>query len=303
MEPVVIVADASLQEEPMPEPDRRSARIPKLTLPSPPAGDSAAVAEAARMLVAADNPVILAGRVARTPKGLDLLVELAETLQAPVQDRRFRMNFPSRHQLYGGGDIASADVILGLELANFWFATHKQTPVNCMGMENQSRTKPGAKLISIFSGDLFAKSNYQDFGRYTELDLAIAADSEATLPALIEACKRLITADRRTALEERGKKLAKAARQSRDRALADAALGLGRQPDQHGACVGRIVGPPATRRLVAGVGGRVLQSLADAPVGLPQTLSIYRTAKAPTASATALRRPSAPLWPIRSTVA
>src|SRR6266566_3515269 len=33
MAPVVIVADASLQEEPMPESDRRTARIPKLTLP------------------------------------------------------------------------------------------------------------------------------------------------------------------------------------------------------------------------------------------------------------------------------
>src|SRR5437899_7802759 len=73
MEPVVIVADASLQEEPMPDADRRALRIPKLTLPSPPAGDSAAVAEAARMLVAADAPVIVAGRVARTPNGLRLL--------------------------------------------------------------------------------------------------------------------------------------------------------------------------------------------------------------------------------------
>ena len=63
MEPVVIVADAVLQEEPMSEADRRTARIPKLTLPSPPAGDSGAVAEAAKMLVAAENPVIVAGRV------------------------------------------------------------------------------------------------------------------------------------------------------------------------------------------------------------------------------------------------
>src|ERR1700720_4704534 len=45
-EPVVIVADAVLQEEPMPGADRRTARIPKLTLSAPPAGDSGAVAEA-----------------------------------------------------------------------------------------------------------------------------------------------------------------------------------------------------------------------------------------------------------------
>ncbi len=94
-EPVVIVADAVLQEEPMPEADRRNARIPKLALSAPPAGDSGAVAEVAKLLVAAENPVIVAGRAARTPQGIGLLVELAETLQAPVQDRHFRMNFPS----------------------------------------------------------------------------------------------------------------------------------------------------------------------------------------------------------------
>src|SRR5271154_259325 len=82
MEPVVIVAEAVLQEEPMSEADRRGARIPKLTLSSPPAGDSGAVAEAARMLVAAEDPVIIAGRAARTPAGLKLLVELADLLQA-----------------------------------------------------------------------------------------------------------------------------------------------------------------------------------------------------------------------------
>src|SRR5262249_60619979 len=129
----------------------------------------------------------------------------------------------SRHPLYGGGDVSSADVILGLELADFWHATHRQTPVNRMGMEAQSRVKPGAKLISICSGDLFGRSNYQDFGRYEEVDLAIAADAEATLPALIEACRRLITADRKRAFEERGRKLRDAARQARERSREEAA--------------------------------------------------------------------------------
>jgi len=38
----------------------------------------------------------------------------------------------------------------------------------------------------------------------------MAADAEATLPALTEACKRLITADRRRVFDERGKKLGEA---------------------------------------------------------------------------------------------
>src|SRR6516225_1383895 len=55
MGPVVIVADAVLQEEPVPEADRRNLRVPKLAPAGPPAADSAAIAEAARMLVAAQN--------------------------------------------------------------------------------------------------------------------------------------------------------------------------------------------------------------------------------------------------------
>jgi len=230
MEPVVIVADAVLQEEPMPDADRRSARIPKLTMPSPPAGDYGAVAEAAKMLVAAEEPVIVAGRVARTPSGLKLLVELAELLQCPVQDRRFRMNFPSAHPLYNGGSLATADLIMGLEIPNFWDVTHTQTPLNRMGMESRSTIKPGAKLITIYSGDLTEKSNYQDLGRYAEVDLAIAADAEATLPYLIEACKKLITADRRSTFQTRGVKYAEAAKKTREQALEQATYGWDASP-------------------------------------------------------------------------
>src|SRR3954467_2625917 len=67
MGPVVIVADAVLQEEPIPEADRHALRVPKLTLAAPPAGDPSAIAEAARLLVAAHNPGIVARR--RRPPG------------------------------------------------------------------------------------------------------------------------------------------------------------------------------------------------------------------------------------------
>ena len=43
--------------------------------------------EVAKLLVAAENPVIVADRMARTPAGIQALVELAETLQCGVVDR------------------------------------------------------------------------------------------------------------------------------------------------------------------------------------------------------------------------
>jgi acetolactate synthase-1/2/3 large subunit len=221
MMPVLLVADGELQEEPVEE--RHPLRIPKLTLAAPPQGDSGAVAETARLLVATENPVILADRAARTPAGMKLLVELAETLQAPVIDQGGRMNFPSRHPLNQAGGralLANADVILGLELWDFWGTVNNYR--DQQERTWRSITKPDAKLVSITASDLYTKSNYQDFQRYPEVDIAMAADAEATLPALIEACKRLITADRKRAFEDRGKKLAAAHQQAKEAARTEA---------------------------------------------------------------------------------
>src|SRR5580704_9536721 len=223
MEPIVIVADAVLQEEPLSDADRAKLQIPKLTLASAPAGDYGAVKEAAKMLVNAESPTIIAGRVARTPEGIQLLVELAETLQAPIIDKHFRMNFPTTHPLYGAGSVGTADVLLGLEVPDMWQNTHSQTPVNKMGMESKRITKPGAKVITIFAGDLYGKSNYQDFGRYDEVDLAIAADAQATLPFLIDECRKLITPERKAVIQGRAAKLAEVSRRNRERDIEQAA--------------------------------------------------------------------------------
>jgi acetolactate synthase-1/2/3 large subunit len=210
MEPVVIVADSELQERPISDKDKL--RVQRVTRTSPPQGDSGAVSETAKLLVAAQNPVIVADRAARTPAGMKHLVELAETLQAAVIDQGGRMNFPSRHPLNQSGrgraTIGEADVILGLELTDFWGTVNSYR--DQQERSSRSITKAGTKLISITAGDLYIKSNYQDFERYPEIDIAMAADAEATLPALTEAVKKLITADRKTAFQARGAKLATA---------------------------------------------------------------------------------------------
>ena len=93
--------------------------------------------------------------------------------------------------------IAGADVILGLEVADF-LGNDQLLPRSAACASSEPLcTKRDAKLISITANDLYMKSNYQDFQRYTEVDLAMAADAEATLPSLIEAVKRLLTDDRK----------------------------------------------------------------------------------------------------------
>src|SRR5580700_2985860 len=222
MAPVLLVADSEIQENPIAA--DAPLHIPKLTLASPPQGDSGSVAEAARLLVQAQNPLIVVDRYVRTQAGIDLLVELAETLQAPVIDQAGRMNFPTRHPLNHSSRrnavVANADVIMGLEATDFWSA------LNTMHDQVRRTTHPimknEAKLISISTGDLYTKANYQDFYRYTGVDLAMAADPEATLPSLIEETKRLITADRKRALQDRGAKLATAHDRALEQARTDA---------------------------------------------------------------------------------
>lgn len=230
MMPVLLVADGDLQEDPIENRDKL--RIPKLTLAAPPQGDSGAVAEAAKLLVAAENPVLIADRAARTPAGMKLIVELAETLQAPVIDQGGRMNFPTRHPLNHTDRsrplVTGADVILGLELTDFWGTVNSFRDQAVRS--SQLLTKPGTKVISITAGDLYTKSNYQDFQRYPEVDLAIAADAEATLPSLIEAVKKLLTADRKRALEARGAKLQTAHNDMLERARLEASYAWDASP-------------------------------------------------------------------------
>ena len=230
MMPVLIVADGDLQERAI-EPGQ-SLHIPKLPTMAPPQGDSGAVAEAARLLVAAENPVLVADRAARTPAGMKLLVDLAEALQAPVIDQWGRLNFPVRHPLNHSdnarGLIANADVILGLELTDFWGTVNAYRDQQVR--TSRSITKAGAKLISITAGDLYAKGNMQDLQRYPEVDLAIQADAEATLPSLIEAVKRQLTDARKRVFADRGAKLAAQRLQLLEQARAAAAYSWDASP-------------------------------------------------------------------------
>ena len=93
MAPALVVLDAALQKAPL----QKATPVPPISPPRFPSADAGAVEEIARMLVEADNPRIVAGLAARTQEGIDLLVELAELLQAPVDGGGARLNFPSRH--------------------------------------------------------------------------------------------------------------------------------------------------------------------------------------------------------------
>ncbi len=229
MEPVMITCDIELQEADLAHAGKP--RIPKISRPAQPQGDTAALREAAKLLVAAEKPVIIADRACRSQQGVKLMVELAEALGAPVVDNGWRTNFPSTHDLALSGMrqalVRDADVILLLEVNDPWgnlntFADPHKT--------QRSITKPDAKVITVSMQDVYTKSNYQDFQRFQAVDLAIGGDAEATLPDLIEAVKRAMTSERKAASSQRAATCAKLHRQMIERDKQAAAIGWDASP-------------------------------------------------------------------------
>ncbi len=154
-------------------------RAPKPS-PSLPAPES--VAEAARLLAAARNPIIIAKASGRDPKAVPALVSLAEALGAPVFDQNnLYVNFPQNHPLHMGFDatphLEAADVLLVVESDVPWFP-HLKEP------------RAEAKVIQVAVDPLFSRYPIRGF----PADVALAGTPRLTLGALAEATARLIDA-------------------------------------------------------------------------------------------------------------
>ena len=229
MGPVVIVMDGHLQEA---EVGTAVPRVPALSPTVPPQGDSGALREAAELLVNAERPVILVDRAARSPEGMTRLVELDEALQAPVVDRAGRLNFPTNHYLNhssrAGRLVSEADVILGLELYDFWGNVSNMRDL--VHREATAIAPADAKLVSLGVNDLFIKSNYQSFQRYLPVDLSIAGDAEATLPSLTEEVKRMMSPERRAGNTEREEAMRRAYDEMRQQAQVEATYAWNASP-------------------------------------------------------------------------
>ena len=244
--PVMISIDTSYQQEPNRERARLS--IPAYRPTSPPQGETGAVREAARLLVRAAAPVIAVDRAARTQRGVDLLIELAELLQAPVLDLRGRMNFPNTHPLCRQIEqvedlIGKADVVIGLELGSFWSTVNTFIDNNRDGEgETRAIAKKGTRLISISASTLAIKANYQDFQKLQVVDVEMAADAEATLPLLIQEVRSALTADRKRVIEARGNALRAEWKKLQEAMLVEARKGWDASPISTGRITLELLG-------------------------------------------------------------
>ncbi|MEO7744502.1 MAG: thiamine pyrophosphate-dependent enzyme [Usitatibacter sp.] len=222
-EPVLINCDMDLQEEAI---HAENLKIPKLSRSRPPQGERAALAEAAKWLAGAQNPVIIADRCARNQEGVKLLVELAESLQAPVVDLGGRMNFPMTHPLCHNEArralVREADVVLLLEVGDPWGQFNSMSDPH---KEIRYGAKKDVRIVNLSMQDVYIRSNYQDHQRYMPVDLAINGDAQASLPALIEEVGKLSTDDMKRRRTARGEQLKDAYQKQKRRARDEAAIG------------------------------------------------------------------------------
>jgi acetolactate synthase I/II/III large subunit len=190
MGPVLITLNDWMQENSITS-LRNSLTIPAYHPAVPPVGDPQALAAAAKMLVAAQYPVIVADRVVSSQAGMDQLVALAEVLGAPVLNRASRICMPTDHpaNLTGldSSVIAKADVLLFLGVDDVW-GTINGVP-DTVSRTGRRIAKPDAKLIVLAIDDYSARGNIQDQQHAYDADLEIVGDPEASVPYLIEAVR------------------------------------------------------------------------------------------------------------------
>lgn len=225
--PVYLCFDAALQEQRL----DATVPIPDISRYAPPSlaqADPAALETAARWLIDAEHPIILADYVGRNPDAVKSLVRLAESLAIPVIDLGSRFNFPNTHPLDLTGAEAellpNADVVLALDVFDIEKAT---TTVDRTARIPRSQLKSGTRVVHISFNDFMVRSWAQEQGRLHPVDLPIAADTSLAISALAVLCEAAVKQDgaqrarrekRRAQLEQQHRALRSKWRESADRA-------------------------------------------------------------------------------------
>ncbi|TMH03995.1 MAG: thiamine pyrophosphate-binding protein, partial [Betaproteobacteria bacterium] len=147
-----------------------------------------AIEKAAAILRAAQRPILLMGRVSRDVAAWDARVALAERLGARVvTDLKVGAAFPTDHALHVGAPalllqadaakaIAEADAIVSLD----WVDLAGTLRTACAG-------EPSAKVIQISLDHLVHGGWSMDYQGLPPVDCFIAAEPDATVPALLDA--------------------------------------------------------------------------------------------------------------------
>ena len=184
--PVYVCLDTDVQEakigKPMVVPHAQFFRAP-----AGPGANPESLRRASRLLAEAQWPVIVAGEIARNPKALPPLLDLAEALGAAVIDSDGRYAFPSTHVLNlttaREEALRDADVVLALDVPSLG------VPLGPSVRERGNFApiiSPNCQVIHMTLLDLERQSWVSDNMWLLPVHVPIAADTSVALPQLLE---------------------------------------------------------------------------------------------------------------------
>jgi thiamine pyrophosphate-dependent acetolactate synthase large subunit-like protein len=184
--PVYVCLDTDVQEakigKPMVVPHAQFFRAP-----AGPGANPESLRQASRLLAEAQWPVIVAGEIARNPKALPPLLDLAEALGAAVIDSDGRYAFPSTHVLNlttaREEALRDADVVLALDVPSLG------VPLGPSVRERGNFApiiSPNCQVIHMTLLDLERQSWVSDNMWLLPVHVPIAADTSVALPQLLE---------------------------------------------------------------------------------------------------------------------
>ena len=187
--PIYLCFDTDIQEARLEE----QVTVPDVDRygPAAPAqADPTMLATAAKWLIEAEHPVVLADYMGRNQKTVPDLVELAELLALPVIDLGSRYNFPNMHSLDATEAedqlLPQADVVLALDVTDLQWAT---STVDRTSRLAKPYLNPRANVIHISVRDMNVRAWAQEHGRLHPVDLPITADTSLAIPALTALCR------------------------------------------------------------------------------------------------------------------
>ena len=202
--PVYLCFDVELQEARLPD-DFVLPDISRYQVPASPQGNPEAVEEAAKALMAAENPVIVVEGLGRTPGGSETLQTLVDLVGAPVIEIGSAYNLPNSHPLNVTGANAEVlrdtDLVLAAGVSNLEAvltrsvasasATAPVTPRGRSGYNRvfESSIPSGTKIIQIGLNDYGIKSWPSNYGRILATDTAILGDEIQVLKQITKVCQ------------------------------------------------------------------------------------------------------------------
>jgi acetolactate synthase-1/2/3 large subunit len=173
---------------------------------SPPAADPAALEEAAKLLGAAQRPLLITANGGRTLEGSRAIEQLAQALAVPVVHYRPRhLALSTEHPMHCGWDphplLKEADVVLVVDCDVPW-------------IPKEGKPKAGAKIVHIGPDPLFARYPLRGF----RTDLALTGAVAPTLQALWRSAQKHAVSLKQ--IEDRRRALTKISGDIRTRARA-----------------------------------------------------------------------------------